>query len=403
MTECLEVKGDFILDLNGHQLVINVSGNASNGIKIAKGASLTIKDSSKPSTGLLIVKNTSIGAVSGQGAGINSSDGSLIIEAGRIFVTGGFAGAGIGGGYYSDGGTVIINGGIVTAIGGVSAAGIGGGYIGAGGSVTINGGTVIATGNGDAADIGDGSGRSGGTVRINGGTIKATRISSSPTNSAGVPVYLNILTIPEQINMPVTAANIDGIDCADIANAALGVYGIRELLTDESGKLYLYLPVSDDISTISATVNGIEYEAAYKRTDNTAGNTHTMQVKAATEPVDYITIKTEPNKTTYIEGELLDLTGLVVTLHKSDDTTEDVDFADFSNKDIVTVPANGTPLSVSDTFVTIRYIADDKSVDLPIVVNPEVIDASISPTSVSYDLNSPADITTNITWNSAGW
>lgn len=402
LTECLEVKSDFTLDLAGHELIINISGSSSNGIKIANKATLTIRDSSVPSTGKLIVTNTSSGAFQeGKGAGINSSAGTLIIEGGMVTVTGNLAGAGIGGGYKDAGGKITINGGTVIATGGDRAAGIGGGYIGAGGIITINGGTVIATGRGDAAGIGDGSGGAGGTVKINGGTIKSSGISVSTTNSAGEAVYLNVLTIPGQNNKPVTAANIGGIDCADIPDAANGVYGIRDVLTDENGRLYLYLPVSDDKSPIDATVNGIVYEVAYKRTDDTAKNTHTMVVKAATETVDDITVKTQPAKSVYTEGEILDLTGLVVTLHKSNNSTEDVAFADFSKKGIVTIPVNGTPLFASDTSVTVTYTADNKTVVLPIVVNPAVIDAAISPIIISYDHSSPADISTNITWNSA--
>ncbi len=119
--------------------------------------------------------------------------------------------------------------------------------------------------------------------------------------------------------------------------------------------------------------------------------------------VTSVTVKTAPTKTTYTAGDSLDLTGLVVTLHKSDSSAEEVAFADFGAKGITAAPTNGTVLSVSDTSVNIRYTADNKSVSQSITVSaaPVVNSATISPTGINYDLNSPADVVTTITWNSA--
>ena len=345
----------------------------------------------------------------GGGAGIGGAyggptGGTVTINGGTVTAKGSDYSAGIGGGAHinlatigAHGGVTTINGGTVTATGGLYGAGIGGGELGNGGTTTISGGTVTATGGTNGAGIGGGKGGNGGTTTIIGGSVNASSISDTPTNGAGADVFLNTLIISGQANTQVAEGSIGGVDCAAIPDALLGVYGIRNVSTDGTGKLYFYLPVSADRNLVSVTVNGIAYGATYQRT--TASNTYSLE-----PPVTLMSVKTQPTKTTYTAGETLDLSGLVVTLHKSNSTTEDVAFADFGTKGIITTPASGTALSVSNSSVNITYTADNKSVSQSIAVNPAAvvdIDASISPTSVNYDLNAPADVVTTITWNSA--
>ncbi len=146
-----------------------------------------------------------------------------------------------------------------------------------------------------------------------------------------------------------------------------------------------------------------DYETKFDFTTTTITMNTTIYAKWTTITTESVTVKTAPAKTTYTEGETLDLTGLVVTLNKSNSTTENVAFADFTAKGITTSPANGTELSTGDTAVTITYTADSKSVIQSITVNPAPVvnSATISPTGINYDLSSPADVVTTITWNSA--
>jgi hypothetical protein len=83
-----------------------------------------------------------------------------------------------------------------------------------------------------------------------------------------------------------------------------------------------------------------------------------------------LTIKTSPTKTTYDEGQTLDLSGLVVTLTYSDDSTADVAFADFGSNGITASPVNGAVLTTSDTEVTITHTASSESDVQSITVNP---------------------------------
>lgn len=175
----LNVGRDVILDLNGHSLDITLTaaeGYNANGIKIADGVTLTIRDSSTSSTGTLTVINgASSSTTQGSGAAINTSGSTFMVKSGTVIANGGYQGAGIGGGLSGDGGTVIISGGTVTATGGSNASGIGGGSGGSGGSVTIDSGTVTAIGGSTGAGIGGGNQGVGSLqVTVNGGEIMAT-------------------------------------------------------------------------------------------------------------------------------------------------------------------------------------------------------------------------------------
>ena len=94
-----------------------------------------------------------------------------------------------------------------------------------------------------------------------------------------------------------------------------------------------------------------------------------------------IAIKTAPDKVTYTEGEALELAGLVVTLSKSDDTTEDVALADFAAKGIAASPADGTVLTAADTAVIVSV--NGKTASQAITVNPA--GSEITVTNVSVD------------------
>ncbi|WP_400260580.1 leucine-rich repeat protein [Candidatus Methanomassiliicoccus intestinalis] len=83
--------------------------------------------------------------------------------------------------------------------------------------------------------------------------------------------------------------------------------------------------------------------------------------------VSKVEISTNPTKTTYTEGEVLDLTGLQVKLSYSDGSSEIVALADFADNSITTNPTNGATLAVSDTAITISV--EGKSTTFNITVN----------------------------------
>lgn len=222
--------------------------------------------------------------------------GSVTIYSGVVTATGGTRGAGIGGSNPTNspsagnGVTVIIYGGNVTANGGSSGAGIGGGQRyynngngdfdttgGDGGTVIIRGGTVTATGGKYAAGIGGGEGGNGADVTITGGSIKAiggsgaeaighgykNNQSGSLKNENGAGLTLYTLTIEGAAE----GTPVQGLYGEDYAPYD---YCANDMITQDTDKLYLYLP-SDEAQNrqFLSTAAGI-YTVTWSGTTGTA-------------------------------------------------------------------------------------------------------------------------------------
>lgn len=180
INERITVTGDVHLILKD-----NCALQAEKGIEVnGDGASLTIyaQSTDENTMGSLVAIGKENGD-SGIGGDIDSFQGAITINGGKVNATGANGSAGIGGisqigdENSSSTGTVTINGGIVTATGGQYAPGIGiGGKNGSSITITINGGTITATGgtNGGAG-IGsrENSQNCNFDITINGGTVHA--------------------------------------------------------------------------------------------------------------------------------------------------------------------------------------------------------------------------------------
>ena len=84
---------------------------------------------------------------------------------------------------------------------------------------------------------------------------------------------------------------------------------------------------------------------------NVTDATNTLKVEEKAFDPDHvksITVKEQPLKLEYTEGQNLDLTGLEVTLTDDFGKTKDVKFVDFAQYDITAEPKNGTALTVAD-------------------------------------------------------
>ena len=79
---------------------------------------------------------------------------------------------------------------------------------------------------------------------------------------------------------------------------------------------------------------------------NTVSFTVTFPATVA-RSVSAVSVKTQPTKLTYIEGDTLSLSGLTVTLAYNDGTTADVTFTDFEANSITANPDDGTSLTVA--------------------------------------------------------
>ena len=210
-------------------MVTTTGGNGGAGIgggMYGAGSSITI------SGGTVIAKGGYNGA--GIGGGKNGVGSNIGISGGEVTATGGSYGAGIGGGYYGVGSNITISGGTVTATGGGNAAGIGGGDSRDGNDITISGGTVTATEGYGGAGIGGGNWGSTGKVTITGGSVKTTNgVLTGVTNGTDA-VYCTVVDLTEEF----------GIEAA-VTDVGETAYGMKDVMTDADGKIYMYLPAGE--------------------------------------------------------------------------------------------------------------------------------------------------------------
>jgi hypothetical protein len=217
--------------------------------------------------------------------------GTIIINGGTITAYGGEWGAGI------NGGNITINGGTVKVYGGYGSAGING-------NITITGGTVTANGGEDGPE-----GITGGTLKITGGSINSNT-NVQPTNGEGDYVYLNTLTVgstPVADGTIITEGSINGIPCAQTADAAGGVYGINNVVTDGGGKVYFWLSASTGDETVELKANNVYYNKSYTRNANDNNNNHTLTAPAYGITLDKTGMHTFPDSI-YGYGALTPLT-----------------------------------------------------------------------------------------------
>ena len=184
------------------------------------------------SGGTIIAKGGYNGA--GIGGGKNGVGSDISISGGEVTAAGGSYGAGIGGGYDGVGSNISISGGEVTATGGSAGAGIGGGYDKDGNDITISGGTVTATGRGTKSDIGGGNGGSTGTVTITGGSVKTTNSALTGVTNGTDTVYCTVVDLTEEY----------GTEAA-VTDVSETTYGMKDVMTDADGKIYMYLPAGE--------------------------------------------------------------------------------------------------------------------------------------------------------------
>lgn len=342
----------------------------------------------------------------GMGGNNIESGGTITINSGRFQFIGSYGGAGIGGGFYGDGGPVNIHSGEVVATGGTG-AGIGSGSSGYnGGPVTINGGTVIAAAGANAAGIGGGASSAKGTLTITGGSV--TRIGAAGRESTATngtdPVYLATWNVIDSLSNPVkntavSSFTIDGLTYD---------YGVTNVMTDNNGKLFFWLPegAGANDASVSVTINGMTYWKS-------------IAWNASKEGTATITV---PDST---------ISPTTATFHKNTADTSAGHYADVTttltlNGNTLSSIANGATLLVQDTDYTVsgntvtikkEYLALQpigttnltfsfnygNTQTLTITVSDN---STISPITATFDKNTAnpgagnyADVTTTLTLN----
>lgn len=153
----------------------------------------------------------------------------------------------------------------------------------------------------------------------------------------------------------ITDTNPDG----SVAQYVIEIYSDKNKLADyEAAGKAGNLPCDTHIkagTAYTAKVSAVaENDKLYSDSDSSAAS---AAAKAAAK-IKNITIKTLP-KLSYVDGENLDLSALVVTVNY-ESGHEDVKFADFEEFGLETSIANGKKLSVADTGKTIVISFADK-------------------------------------------
>ncbi len=105
-----------------------------------------------------------------------------------------------------------------------------------------------------------------------------------------------------------------------------------------------YLYVGHTLKTSTDVTRPTTKSGYHTYTDGT--NTVWVKNTVALE-VTGIAIKTQPSDLTYTAGQTLNLSGLVVTLDYNDGSTLDVDYEDFSFRNITANPTQGTAMAVA--------------------------------------------------------
>lgn len=199
------------------------SGAGIGGGYYAAGSNITISGGEVTATGGM--------SGAGIGGGYSKEGNNITISGGTVTATGGQYGAGIGGGSRETGSDITISGGTVTATGGLCGAGIGGGEGRTGSDITVSGGTITTTGGKNATDIGGGNGGSTGMVTITGGSVKTKNGALTGVINGTNAVYCTVVDLTDEIG---TEAAV-----TDVGETA---YGMKDVMTDADGKIYMYLP-----------------------------------------------------------------------------------------------------------------------------------------------------------------
>ena len=203
------------------------------------GSGITISGGTVTATGGLCGAGIGGGGDYYYESDVRGAGSNITINGGEVTATGGDFGAGIGGGRYENGRNITISGGTVTATGGLCGAGIGGGEGRTGSDITVSGGTITTTGGENATDIGGGSGGSTGTVTITGGSVKTTKgVLTGVTNGTGA-VYCTVVDLTDEFGIEAAVTDVGETD-----------YGMKDVMTDADGKIYMYLPADENGTTI---------------------------------------------------------------------------------------------------------------------------------------------------------
>lgn len=121
------------------------------------------------------------------------------------------------------------------------------------------------------------------------------------------------------------------------------------------------------------------------------GKTTTQEVTVGAAAVSSIAVTTQPTKTTYTQGETLNLTGLMITATYTDNSTSNVNWGDSG---LTASPGSGSTLSPYGTqSVTLSFAGKDVSFNITVQPAVSSIVVTTQPTKTAYLARESLDLT----------
>ena len=185
----------------------------------------------------------------------------------------------------------------------------------------------------------------------------------------------------DDIKVTVAGSNIAIDDISvDPSNSKRLLVTLNEYVNISQSAKIVAVAEEDQKETSKTThITDIEGNKLKAGSNTTATNSKFSTSVTPANTISSVGVKTAPTKVAYLNGENLNLTGLVVTLTKADGTTEDVAFADFASKGLTAKTnnnvANGAALSSSDINVVITHTDSGEVANQSIIVA-----ATVNPT-----------------------
>jgi len=228
-------------------------------------------------------------------------------------------------------------------------------------------------------------------------TLTVTATSTVDTSKSGTATVTVAADIPVVTVTSVTVKNATAKvtytagEWLDLAGLVVTLHKSNSSTEDVAFASFIDkgITVSPANNTVMTTGNT---KVTITHTDSSKSVEQNITVTAAPVTVTSMAVKTAPTKVTYTAGERLDLAGLVVTLHKSDSSAEDVAFVAFTSNGITASPANNAVLTTGNTKVTITHTASGKAAVQSITVNAAtsvvpVTGITLSPKSITLYSN----------------
>ena len=254
--------------------------------------------------------------------------------------------------------------------------------------------------------------------------VSTSPANGAPLTTANTTVTVSVGAYSDSFNITVAEGNkllsitqpVPVIGLSNGTEKTAEAMGLPETvgITTSSGS-----PTS---ASVTWDVNGCSYDPANEKQqeftvsgtvtlpdgvtnpDNVPLNvTISVTVSAKPDPtVTSVIIKTPPTKTSYTEGDTLDLNGLEITIGYSGGDTADLPYPDCLDSGVSTDPAHGAKLTTANTTVTVSV--GGSSVDFDINVTEAEkpgpgTDPDLGTYTISFDINggdgsNPADMTT---------